>query len=67
LVKAWIERTSDGLVIVTTEFNQKAVVPESSLCDLLARYHLEVVNEEVRCERIEVKAGGAERYLEEDT
>ncbi len=67
MVQAWIKRVGEGLVIVETEYGQRAVVPETSLCDLLARYRLEVVNEEVRCERIEVRVGGSERYIEEDS
>ncbi len=67
MVRAWIKRVGGGLVIVETEYGQKAVVPDVSLCDLLARYKLEVVNEDIKCERIEVRVGGSERFIEEDS
>jgi len=50
MVKAWIRRRGD-LVLVETESGQKAVVPLGSLCSLIARFRLEIVNEEVKCER----------------
>ena len=50
MVKAWIYRQGD-LVLVETESGQKAVVPSSSLCNLIVRFRLEIVNEEIRCER----------------
>lgn len=67
MVRAWIKRVGEGLVVVETEYGQKAVVPDVSLCDLLTRYKLEVVNENVKCERIEVRVGDSERYIEEDS
>jgi len=50
MVKAWIRRVGD-LVLVETETGQKAVVPAGSLCSLIARFRLQIVNEEVRCEQ----------------
>ncbi len=58
MVKARIERLGE-LVLIETEYGQKAVVPADSLCDLIARYRIEIVNEEVKCERIET---GVSRY-----
>ena len=63
-VKARIQRFGE-LILVETEYGQKAVVPADTLCDLIARYKLEIVNEEVRCERIEV--GGRKYDFEVDT
>jgi len=57
-VKARIERVGE-LVILETEFGQKAVVPQDTLCDLIARYRLEIVNEAVKCERVET---GVSKY-----
>ncbi len=56
--KAWISRKG-SLVFVKTEYGQRAVVPADSLCDLIIRFRLEIVNEEIHCERA-VSGGGDE-------
>ncbi len=59
MVKAEIEEHGD-MVLVKTEYNQYAVIPRDKLCELIARFHLEITNKEIHCE---IKRVGGEDYL----
>ncbi len=49
-VKAKATRVGPNLILVETEYGQKCVVPEQSLCELVARYGLEIVEgETIKC------------------
>ncbi|MCE4619964.1 MAG: hypothetical protein F7C33_02970 [Desulfurococcales archaeon] len=40
------------LAVIETEYGQKAVVPIESLCDLIIRFNITIVNEEIHCEKL---------------
>ena len=40
------------LAIIETEYGQKAVIPFESICDLIIRFNITIINEDVKCERI---------------
>ena len=58
-IKARVEERGD-LVIVETEIGQKAVIPRDKLCELAARFNIEYINIDIKCEG----ATGGERFLE---
>ncbi|MEB3845263.1 MAG: hypothetical protein LRS48_06275 [Desulfurococcales archaeon] len=49
MVKAKVEEHGD-LLIVKTEYGQVAVIPRERICELIARFNLEIDNLPVNCE-----------------
>ncbi len=49
--KATIRRVGK-LAIIETEYGQKAVVPVESICDLIIRFNITIINEDLKCERV---------------
>ena len=43
------------IVIIITEFDQKAVVPKDKLCELAARFNLEYENIDISCPEMKVE------------
>ena len=43
------------VVVVITEFGQKAVIPRDKLCELAARFNLEYENIDLSCPEIKVE------------
>ena len=49
-VKAKIKRVSDNLVLLETEYGQKCIIPDYTLCDFINRYNIEIDgNHLVKC------------------
>ena len=43
------------IVIIITEFNQKAIIPKDKLCELAARFNLIYENIEISCPEIKIE------------
>ncbi len=55
-VKAKASRVGPNLILIETELGQKCVVPEHSLCELLTRYNIEIIEgTKVKCDSKTVK------------